>query len=161
MPTAGGMCRDRTLLRRTVDSDPTMLYAVRMKETAEDINEIQAAYNRMSFNLTYRYEPSRTLYPGGIMGEDIPNSYAPTSRKNTSSGEWSGVLDDWEGNPYLQSFANAINECVHEALEWVKVDGKPFLNPHEWKEADILNSVRELVFDLWSMVDHEALGVDE
>lgn len=127
----------------------------------ETTDELEAHYDRITFGLTYRYEPTRRPQVWGLSGKDIPNAYAPTGRKNTAPGEWTGDIDDWEGNPYLQTFANAINEAVHEALEWVKVDGKAFLDPHGLNEGAIFNEVNILVSQLWELVDKEAHGIPE
>jgi hypothetical protein len=118
-------------------------------------SDFQTDYDRMSFNLSYAYDPKRELGEGGIDGKPIPNAYRPTSRggEGKAPGDWVGEIAFWEDNPYLQTFANAINEAVHEALEWAKVDRKPFLDPHGPHENDVFNAVSDLVFALWDMVD--------
>lgn len=108
---------------------------------------------RCSFDLTYRRsDRPRQLTPGWMSGGDIDNAYRPDDK---ASGEWIWEDDrpDVPSDPTVHQwethFASmAISEAVHEALEWFRVDGKPWLDPHGDQEPRIYDSVRALVESL-------------
>lgn len=114
---------------------------------------------RADFQLHYgRSSQLRSLEPDGIMqGDKIDNAY---SSGGLSSGEWyDNRLRSHSDDTPLPSedevlagfFAMAVNEAVHEALEWFRVDGAPALDPHGSAEATIQGLVDELALKLWEL----------
>lgn len=112
------------------------------------------ASNRCSFQLSYhRSQLVRSISPGLIDGEYIDDAYNP--------GE--STPGEWENGPAMPPFDDAtpmtsvsveewtdhyasmaVNEAVHEALEWFQVDGEPWLDPHGEHEDMIYELVNEL-----------------
>jgi len=118
----------------------------------------EKAAERCEFALTYARTEPRELAPGMILGPDIDDVYHPGQK---SSGEWMGEVPDGyhDAHPavlltedvFIDHYAGmAINEAVHEALEWFRVDGKPWLDPHGPTDSDIYAAVAELVEKLTS-----------
>lgn len=96
----------------------------------------ERAADRCSFQLTYaRAGDRREIYPGGMSGPSIDDAFRPGE---STPGEWCGELldpDDRSEAGWIDRYASyAINEAVHEALEWFQVDGRPWLNPHGEQE---------------------------
>lgn len=94
--------------------------------------------NRLSFHLTYGYAPQRSLETDCITGPNIPNAYDPSGP--LSSGEWDlgqTALPSSAEQAFTVFFTAAINEAVHEALEWFRLDGRPVLDPHGEHEIAI------------------------
>lgn len=105
-----------------------------------------AAAARCEFQLTYaRSSVPREFARGMLTGPNIPNAYGP----GTAAGEWcdsttDGVVDT-DPESWIDRYAGyALNEAVHEALEWMRVDGRPWLDPHGPNELDIYAEVNEL-----------------
>jgi hypothetical protein len=94
-----------------------------------------AAAERCNFSLTYgRASQPRELYPGGMIGQPIDDVYHPGEQ---SSGDWD-----------------------HDALEWFRVDGKPWLDPHDPRaETAIFERVAELVAQLTDLRRKKVLGI--
>lgn len=127
-----------------------------------DASERAAA--RTTFQLTYGRSPvERKFFAGQLTGPSIPNAYAdPDGTFDTTEDPWCVAgLDasgDWEDGPdgdtefldrtedgWIDRYANyAINEAVHEALEWLRVDGLPWLDPHGDYETAIYGAVNDL-----------------
>lgn len=122
----------------------------------EEAAELAAA--RVSFQLTYaRADRVRMFSPGVMSGPSIPNAYGGDLN---ASGDWEDGDDD--ADPYasrteaewIGRYANyAINEAVHEALEWFRVDGKPWLDPHGEDQDVIYGEVNALVARLAAIRD--------
>ncbi|GIG93017.1 hypothetical protein [Plantactinospora endophytica] len=105
-----------------------------------------------------------------MTGPDIPCAYG---REIDASGDWNHPRDDsfatvhggWEDGGdveivfaerdeagWIDRYANyAVNEAVHEALEWFRVDGHPWLDPHGPAENEIYDAVNDLVDRLASI----------
>lgn len=101
----------------------------------------EAAAKRVTFQLTYdRTEPrefSRTELDGPMM----PCAYSD----GRQVGEWADFDDPDEPteDAWVDKYARmAIGEAVHEALEWFRVDGKPWIDPHG---LDLESAVHEEV----------------
>lgn len=135
----------------------------------------ETAAARMSFQLTYARSPRRREFrPGELTGPDIPCAYggeinasgdwndprddAPADVPGTWTDGGDRVqahTEEWEsGGEYyarievdwIDRYANyAVNEGVHEVLEWLRVDGRPWLDPHGPAEAAIYAAVNDMV----------------
>lgn len=96
------------------------------------------AAHRVGFQLTYARSPvPRVFSPGWLNGPDIDNAYGG----GLQSGGWDSP-DDWtldlDEDGWVDRYATvAVREAVHEALEWFRADGKPWLDPHGPAEAEI------------------------
>lgn len=102
---------------------------------------------RVEYCLTFDRCAPRTFYPNEMHGPDIPDAFA----NRFMPGEWYDGTSVPEDDPamteekWFARFAKmAVNESVHEALEWLKVDGKPWLNPHGESERAIYDAVNKL-----------------
>jgi len=122
----------------------------------------EAHVQRVDFRLTYAETEPRVFGPDHMEGPDIPDAFGPPGAQ--APGEWYGgsVLDTDDPNvPARDWFAHwahmAINEAIHEALEWFRVDGKPWLDPHGRHEATIYKYTGELCQLLAELVDPEGL----
>lgn len=105
------------------------------------------ALGRVNFRLTYGKTEPRDFTVDCLWGPDIPNAF----RDGMAPGSWmSGDYPDFDDpdvteDDWLAHFAQmAVNEAVHEALEWFQVDGKPWLNPHGEHEREIYRLVGDL-----------------
>ena len=93
----------------------------------------QRASARMSFDLAYRRSDVRRIFePGFIYGLDQPCSRRPGG---VSCGAWEDdhtyAPDADDESAWVDHYAGvALQEAVHEALEWCQVDGTPWLDPH-------------------------------
>lgn len=135
------------------------------------------AADRVSFQLTYARSPVRRRFqPGVLTGPPIPCAYGG---ELAASGDWNDSGDagqdggwhapgDDPGNhdqddpttavvvgrseaDWVDQFAGyAVNEAVHEALEWFRLDGVPWLDPHGTpdEEDEVSAAVDELVAKL-------------
>ncbi|MFG1846814.1 hypothetical protein [Micromonospora carbonacea] len=109
------------------------------------------AAGRVDFRLTYaRTGHPRTVQPGALDGPTIPCAYGG---RDGQDGGWYDARDDPPPDArseadWVDRYAGyAINEAVHEALEWFRVDGKPWLDPHgsPQHEDEVGAAVDELV----------------
>lgn len=103
------------------------------------------AAKRVTFQLTYgRATDPRKFDQFTLSGPWIPNAYGPGHQV----GEWSGGdrPEDPTEDGWIDEFASwAINEAVHEALEWFRVDGRPWLDPHGLSvERDVFRIVNNM-----------------
>lgn len=113
----------------------------------------KAAAERVSFQLTYaRADKPRRFQPGFLDGPDIPCAYGG---ELNASGAWEDggdlgeVFADRSEDQWIDRYASyALNEAVHEALEWFRVDGKPWIDPHGRDEDEVYAAVGELVAKL-------------
>ncbi|MBU8857711.1 MULTISPECIES: hypothetical protein [unclassified Micromonospora] len=107
----------------------------------------RSAAQRIAFQLTYaRADIPRRFEPGELSGPDIPCAYGSVLAQ---SGGWE-VPEDC-GAPgrteaeWVDRFASyAVAEATHEALEWFRVDGRPWLDPHGRAAKQIHAAVDEL-----------------
>jgi hypothetical protein len=77
----------------------------------------------------------------------IPNAY------NQGTTETCGDWDHPDGIETMSDvLAVVLGEAVHEALEWLRVDGEQFLDPHGHAESGIHQAVMHLVDELTAMV---------
>jgi hypothetical protein len=118
--------------------------------------------DRVSFQLTYAQAPrKRDIAVGGIDGPSIPDAYNPSK---TSPGDWEdadGILLPASRETVLAHFFQmALNEAMHEALEWFQFDGKPLLDPHGPSEAQIYELANKVGSDLFALVDTTTLNLD-
>lgn len=122
--------------------------------TAQTASERAAA--RVTFQLTYdRTDQPRTFQPGALEGPWIPCAYGSTE---SQPGGWYQPDDDHGDdhpdttrteNQWIDRYAGyAVAEAVHEALEWFRVDGRPWLDPHGRAEDEIHAAVAELAAKL-------------
>jgi len=121
-------------------------------DLAKSTHERAAA--RCEFQLTYARSPVRREFgPGWLSGPNIANAYRPGG---TSPGEWLDPSDEFmaddpdlvEGDWIAKYAGYAIQEVVHEALEWFRVDGAPWLDPHGRHDDLIYAAVGELIAKL-------------
>ncbi|MEU1813246.1 hypothetical protein [Micromonospora aurantiaca (nom. illeg.)] len=112
-----------------------------------------AASARVSFQLTYARAPRRRHFtPGELTGPDIPCAYdGPIA----ASGYWEDSRDLDEVHPdrseddWINRYAGyAVAEAIHEALEWLRVDGQPWLDPHGRNSRQVHAAVDDLVNQL-------------
>lgn len=107
-----------------------------------------------TFQLTYaRAASDRVLHDAGITGPDIDDS---RDRRHQSCGDWhdeTGPTED--GGMLFQWFRMALNESVHEALEWFQVAEEPLLDPHSTYDARICAEVERLAYALWPMAQEQ------
>ena len=124
--------------------------------TSEALTGDEAA-ERVSFDLTFRRSPEpRVFEPVGIDGCRLD---CADEAGKTASGYWS---HDWnlewdvpaEFWMWVRSFFGAaVAEAMHEALEWFKVDGETFLDPHGPAEVFFYGLVDEFAEKLWNLRD--------
>ncbi len=97
--------------------------------------DARRAAERVEFQLTYaRSGRRRRFEPGLLEGPDVADAYGGTY---SVPGVWENG-DDMEGDDrrfteqeWGDRYASyAVNEAIHEALEWFRVDGRPWLDPH-------------------------------
>ncbi|MEU1813144.1 hypothetical protein [Micromonospora aurantiaca (nom. illeg.)] len=112
-----------------------------------------AASARVSYQLTYARSPSRRRFtPGELTGPDIPCAYdGPIA----ASGDWEDSRDLDEIHPdrsedgWINRYGGyAIAEAIHEALEWLRVDGQPWLDPHGPNSTQVSAAMDDLVAQL-------------
>jgi len=123
----------------------------------------EAAAERVGFQLCYyRSETRREFSNGGVVltGPDIDNAHAvpgePPIESEFSPGEWSCLeepkpsngeepsVDDWVRKYIFM----ALQEVVHEGLEWLRVDGVNWIDPHGKHMGEVADAVDRLVTEL-------------
>lgn len=108
------------------------------------MNGFHEAKERVEFRLTYARTEPREFAQELLLGPRIPDAYG----NGTSSGDWcSGDWpdDDDGAEEWLAHFMQmAVNEAVHEALEYLHVDGRSYLDPHGEMEAEIYRATEVL-----------------
>ncbi|MDR7277732.1 hypothetical protein [Catenuloplanes atrovinosus] len=112
----------------------------------------EEAARRVTFQLNYGRTPQRREFgPGELTGPAIPCAYA---EDGVQTGGWERPEDGIPGGvrsveEWIDRFANyAVAEGVHEVLEYFRVDGRPWLDPHGAQERDIHALVDKFVEDL-------------
>lgn len=118
----------------------------------EDRAAFEQASARVSFQLSYQRSPETRRFDGdGITGPWIDDA---RTVGGSSPGEWShdypAAFAD-EAAWLARFFEAAVNEAVHEALEWFHVDGEPVLDPHGPRESEIYGVVNDMAKRLWDL----------
>lgn len=125
----------------------------------------ERARDRATFRLTYGRTDPRKFSSFDMDGPDLPDAF---SDRDDAPGGWhqgdGPDRDDpriTETDWHAHFAAMAINEAVHEALEWFQVDGRPWLNPHGDHEVQIFKRVNELCDDLARLVASSKTSVTD
>jgi hypothetical protein len=109
----------------------------------------ERAAARITFQLTYaRAAVQRKFSEGFMTGPSVPCAYG---NEQDASGDWEAPHDgpDLTEDQWIDEFASyAINEAIHEALEWLRVDGRPWLNPHGPCQMEIYDLTNDLCVKL-------------
>lgn len=119
------------------------------------------AAQRCTFDLTHqRAKTPREFSPGNITGDEIDDAFDPQA---TFCGTWMDRaelpedLEDTEENWIAWYGQYALQESVHEMLEWFQVDGKPWLSPHPIQEKIALNPIVQRFWrELWELRQQQA-----
>jgi hypothetical protein len=123
---------------------------------------LDAAIERTDYQLHYSRSPvRRAFHNDGISGSQIDDAFHPGE---TMSGEWCAGMNwihDWDVPEAVwieRFFTVAIQEAVHEALEWFRLDGQVLLSPHDADhEVDILDRSAEFAETLFSLISRDKL----
>lgn len=123
----------------------------------------ERARQRVDFRLTYDKCDPRDFEVDMLHGPYVPDAF---SENGVQVGEWyQGDGPDYddpeatEGDWHDHFAAMAVNEAVHEALEWFQVDGRPWLDPHGESERAIYQAVNDLCKKLASLkAAHDSNG---
>ncbi len=141
-------------------ADPATIPATQLVADEDQAERAAAeASARCEFQLTYARSPVRREFsPGWLDGPDLPDAYR---EDETASGAWMDGDALYDGpttaNGWIDRYAAmAINEVVHEGLEWMRVDGRPWLDPHGASERLIYEAVNELCMRLAELRHAEA-----
>ncbi|WP_158894267.1 hypothetical protein [Amycolatopsis anabasis] len=112
----------------------------------------QLAAARLSYRLAFGPTDTREFRPGELFGPDTPDALGVRDRV---PGDWGKTDCPDETDPavseqdWIAHFLTlALNEAVHEVLEWFQVDGVRYLNPHGGHEAAIVKHVDRLAEQL-------------
>lgn len=107
-------------------------------------SNFEIARDHVEFRLTYDRCDPRWFSRDMLDGPMIPDAFGP----GEAPGEWyspNHPSDDAPAEAWLAHFAQiAVNEAIHEALEWFKVDGHPWLDPHGPAENLIYRATEQL-----------------
>lgn len=122
------------------------------------------AKSRVSYRLVHgRLPETRDFHRTFLTGPDLPDALGS---EKMASGTWNQSpsfwvngrpLSDTTENDWLAHFLSmAVNEAVHEVLEYFQVDGKPWLNPHDLIHEDAIYSLcNEFVQKLTALTEGE------
>lgn len=111
----------------------------------------EKAADRIEYRLTFgRTEEPRSFDREIITGPRLPDA---VNEGQTSTGDWHCFItppDIYKRptvNHWIESyFEGAIQEAIHEVLEWFKVDGERFMDPHNFgTETQIMEEVNTMV----------------
>lgn len=98
--------------------------------------------SRVTYQLSFRQAP-REFGQDMLVGPRIPNARG----QGQADGDWvagDAPDEDADAETWLAHMAHmAVGEAVHEALEWLQVDGSPWLDPHGPAEFNIHDLVVE------------------
>lgn len=117
----------------------------------------EEAQERARFDLSYKKSHTqREFCQDGTTGEMITCAY---SGKPEVSGEWyHNFPGSDEDVDWFRYFLRAVvAEVVHEGLEWFKVDGRCFLDPHgahEFRIHAMCDEFADRLYALTTEVDH-------
>lgn len=104
----------------------------------EDDDAWRVAAGRFDYQLHYVRSPDpRRIdhYGGTLIGPPLDHD--------------GRILADPTVEDYVREYLGmAVAELVHEALEWTRVDGRPYLDPHGLAEDRIHRAVEQLVWVL-------------
>jgi hypothetical protein len=93
-------------------------------------DSIEALNERVDYRLTFAPTDAPRRWCWDMLdGPDLPN--ARPEAKHPSPGTWTTEFDDY-GPKYAHQFVleAVIGEAIHEALEWLRVDGDLLIDPH-------------------------------
>lgn len=115
-----------------------------------DPDSADELYSRWSYGLTFARanEGERKFHPFGMTGPHIPNSYQNKKSGPLSNGSWDQDIMDSGDNVLCHVVSCVVNEAVHEALEWLRLDGEVLLDPHGMYETRIYNATHQLAAEL-------------
>lgn len=127
-------------------------------DAPEELRErfIAALAARTEYQLSYHRAPKRReFHEWGLDGPLIDNAYTDPDSDHEASGDWDDpeLLHSplTEQGVFARFFSMAVNEAVHEALEWFRIDGQIVLDPHGQHESTIFKVVGEMIDGLWSL----------
>lgn len=107
-------------------------------------NGFAQAVGAVSYPMSFRRVRPRTFTQDMLFGPSLPNARGDGS----SDGGWTSgdAPDDGaDVEVWLAHFAEmVVSEAVHEALEWLRVDGALWLDPHGPAEYLIHSAVHDL-----------------
>jgi hypothetical protein len=108
------------------------------------MKNLEEAKDRTEFRLTYAKTAPREFSRDMLLGPKIPDAYGDgLSVGDWGAGDW--PEDDVPVEQWLAHFMHmAVNEAIHEALEYFKVDGEPYLDPHGPAERAIYRATDAL-----------------
>lgn len=113
---------------------------------------VATAADRVNYRLTFAVTDPRETHEFGIAGPQIPNAYEP---EKLSSGDWDDpdftLVVATEQEAIERWFMTAVREATHEALEWYRVDGDVFLDPHGEHENAIHTLSEKFATDLLAL----------
>jgi hypothetical protein len=124
----------------------------------ENMDAFEQAVSRVDHRLIYgRTEKPRTWKREELEGPDIPDAF---HEGKLSPGAWLQQIqisrdeEEFSQEDWLAHFLSmAVNEAVHEVLEYFRVDGRPYLNPHGQCEEEIYILVNELAAELAGLAE--------
>ena len=114
------------------------------------MKEWESASQRVDYQLSFRRSREQRVFgEGELNGEDI--DCARTNGNKSLAGWYDrpvpGLIDQMSEEDWVNWYQMmALQECVHEALEWFNVDGEPWLDPHI---RDNKIAIRAAVIKLW------------
>lgn len=128
----------------------------------EDAFNLAAA--RVVCHLTYgRTSEPRKFWQDCVDNDEVPDAFGKPG--STSGGEWYQTChvepSEATEQEWIDHMASmVVNEAIHEALEWVQVDGRPWLNPHGEQEKRIFDLTNALCAELAKLAaaDREVCG---
>lgn len=117
----------------------------------------QLAAGRLSYRLAFAQIDPREFQPGEMFGPDTPDALGLRERV---PGDWGKTDCPDETDPavseqdWIAHFLTlALNEAVHEVLEWFQIDGERYLNPHGVHEGTIVEHVDALATRLMLLAE--------
>ncbi|MCO1575494.1 hypothetical protein M8C13_06950 [Crossiella sp. SN42] len=155
--------------------------------TAHDANELadtaiqpqhieelipDAVADRAEYRLRLTHYTERQFLPDCLTGPEMPCAYDPTGEHMTISDWWqpglppTASVEEW----FAHFLSMVLQDFVHEVLEFLKLDGRPYLDPHDehgGMRQDVLDAVEQCAQTLGTLSsprsrarDHRAEGHD-
>lgn len=95
---------------------------------------LEALNERVSYRLSFTPTPEpRTWHWDMLDGPRLPNAYG----RGTSPGSWEIELSEYKD--LLEGVLTAvISEAIHEALEWLRLDGEILVDPHSSEHSNVV-----------------------